>query len=234
MTGLHSEVLRTADVGRLAGYSVQQVRNLERDGVLPPAGRTAAGYRVYGRAHVVSARAYRAFAAGTGPVEAKRIMRAAHSDPEGTLLAMVDAAHAGLDRERRDLESAKAAVRHISAEPVTGVRASDAMTISELAEALGIRPSTLRHWDAMGLVNPGRGGTRARTYSPEDVRAARIVHQLRLAGYGITLLQGLMPELSGAPGDVLEGLEAREATIRTRSRALLAGAAELHALLTAS
>lgn len=236
MTGLHSGVLRTAEVGRLAGYSVQQVRNLERDGVLPPAGRTAAGYRVYDRSHVLSARAYRALAAGTGPVEAKRIMRAAHADPEVTLLELLDAAHAGLDRERRDLAAAKAAVRFISAEPVAQVRDSDAMTISELADALGLRPSTLRHWDAMGLVRPGRGSSGARTYSPEDVRAARIVHQLRLAGYGITLVRGLMPELRAARrrDDVLTGLDAREATIRARSRALLAGAAELHALLTAS
>ncbi|MRH87502.1 MerR family transcriptional regulator [Nocardia sp. SYP-A9097] len=235
MESLHSGVFRTADVGRLSGYSVQQVRNLERDGVLPPAGRTGSGYRVYDRSHVLSARAYRALAAGTGPVEAKRVMRAAHSDPEGTLLAMLDAAHAQLDRERRDLESAKEAVQHIAAEPVRDVRAADSMSISELAGALGIRASTLRHWDAMGLVSPGRGTpAEARTYTPADVRSARIVHQLRLAGYGITALRDLMPELraAGRGGDLSTGLDARDASIRARSRALLAAAAELHALRT--
>ncbi|QIS20367.1 MerR family transcriptional regulator [Nocardia terpenica] len=237
MESLDSSPLRTADVARLSGYSVQQIRNLERDGVLPPATRTATGYRVYGRSHVLSARAYRAFAAGTGPVEAKQILRAAHEHPVSALLALVDAAHARLDRDRRDLESAKTAVHYIAEEPIADVRPSDSMTISELASALGIRTSTLRHWDATGLVSPSRGATRAaRIYTPEEVRAARIVHQLRRAGYGITVLQTLLPEFRGArrSGEVLAGLAARDATIQARSKALLAGAAELHALLALS
>ncbi|MCU1641182.1 MAG: transcriptional regulator [Nocardia sp.] len=226
--------LRTADVARLAGYSVQQIRNLERDGALPPATRTPTGYRRYDLSHVHSARAYRSLAAGTGPVAAKQIMRAAHTQPLSTLLALLDTAHAGLDRERGDLESAKAAVHYIADEPIADVRQSDSMTISELATALGIRPSTLRHWDAMGLVTPSRGTTRAaRTYTPADVLTARIVHQLRLAGYGITPLQILMPQLRGPRrrSDVLTGLVARDTNIESRSRALFEAAAELHALL---
>jgi len=73
--------LRTVDVARQAGYSVQQVRNLERDGVLPLATRTRTGYRAHTETHVQAALAYRALAAGVGPVEAKRVMRAAHRYP---------------------------------------------------------------------------------------------------------------------------------------------------------
>ncbi|WP_432278166.1 MerR family DNA-binding transcriptional regulator, partial [Nocardia carnea] len=60
----NSAGLRTAEVARRTGYSVQQVRNLERDGALPPAARTANGYRVYGDIHIRSARANTAQAAG--------------------------------------------------------------------------------------------------------------------------------------------------------------------------
>ncbi|MFE1962358.1 MerR family DNA-binding transcriptional regulator [Streptomyces sp. NPDC059479] len=52
----------------LPGCSVRQVRNLERDGVLPSATRTAAGYRIYGEVHLRSALACRALAVGAGPV----------------------------------------------------------------------------------------------------------------------------------------------------------------------
>ncbi|MFD0853276.1 MerR family DNA-binding transcriptional regulator, partial [Actinomadura adrarensis] len=90
MGSRNSPGLRTVDVGRRAGCSVQQVRNLERDGVLPPAARTAAGYRVYDESHVSAALAYRALATGTGPVEAKRIMRAVHAYPRSNLLALLD------------------------------------------------------------------------------------------------------------------------------------------------
>ncbi|MGV9616319.1 MerR family transcriptional regulator [Nocardia xishanensis] len=234
MTSRKSPGLRTVDVARRAGCSVQQVRNLERDGVLPPATRTAAGYRTYAQAHVHSALAYRAFAAGAGPVEAKRIMRAAHAYPESDLLALVDAAHAGLDTERRGLELAKRAAGAITVEPMDDVRPADSMSVAELAGALGVRPSTLRHWESEGLLVPRRGTPRGtREYTPSDVRDARIVNQLRRAGYRIAPLRALMPELRRANRwhEISSVLAARDASIAARSRALLDGAAALGMLL---
>lgn len=232
---LKSADLRTVDVARRAGYSVQQVRNLEHDGVLPPATRTASGYRVYADRHVRSALAYRALAAGIGPVEAKRIVRAVHGRPISEVLALLDAAHARLDRERRDLEHAKEAAQTISTEPIDDVRPSDSLSIAELAAALGVRSSTLRHWDAEGLVVPQRDSTRrTRRYSPAQVRDARIVHQLRIAGYRIAALRSLLPQLRRAhrSEDIRAALADRDLIINARSRALLDGAAALNALLT--
>ncbi|WP_254715523.1 MerR family transcriptional regulator [Actinomadura sp. NAK00032] len=234
MSGLNSRGMRTVDVARRAGYSVQQVRNLERDGVLPPATRTATGYRVYGEVHVRSALAYRALAAGAGPVEAKRIVRAVHQGPASEALAMLDAVHARLHTERGEVRLAREAARTITSEPLGDVRASDSMSISELAAALGVRPSTLRHWDREDLVVPDRAPAGAtRRYTPAQVRDARIVHQLRQAGYRITPLRALMPELRSARRleDVAAALDARDAGIEARSRALLDGAAALGTLL---
>lgn len=233
----HGDILRTADVARRCGYSVEQVRKLERAGVLPPARRTPAGYRCYEQRHVDCALAYRALAAGAGPVEAARIVRAAHSGPAAELLAMVDAAHARLDTQRRDLAAARTAAAAIDAEPIDAVHSSDAMTVSELAGALGVRASTLRHWDAAGLVRPGRAApSDARRYSPADVRDARIVHQLRQAGHRIDALRALLPGLRGTGcwRDVLAGLEARQDDIHRRSLALLGAGAHLAAVLAAS
>jgi DNA-binding transcriptional MerR regulator len=225
--------MRTVDVARRAGYSVQQVRDLEADGVLPPAGRTASGYRTFAEVHVRAALAYRSLAAAVGPVHAKELVRAAHRDPVSGLLRLLDAAHARLDTERRDLALAREAARLIAAEPIADVRPSDAMGVSELAAALGVRPSTLRHWDAEGLVVPRRGAGEARRYSPADVRDARIVVQLRRAGYRIGPLRELVPQFrrAGRRDDVLAALAARDADVDARSRALLEGAAALAALL---
>ncbi len=229
MSSLKSTGMRTAEVARRAGYSVQQVRNLERDGVLPAATRTAAGYRTYGEVHLRSALAYRALAAGVGPVEAKKIVRALHRDPLAEVLALLDAAHARLDAERADLREATEAVRVISREPIEDVRGSDSMGVSELASALGLRPSTLRHWDAERLVVPGRDQRGTRRYTPSQVRDARIVHQLRLAGNRVAPLRALMPELrrSRRLEDVASALAFRDAAITARSRALFDGTAAL-------
>lgn len=237
MPTLKSSAMRTVDVARRAGCSVQQVRNLERDGVLPSATRTTAGYRIYGEVHLHSALCYRALAVGTGPVEAKRIVRAAHRLPISEVLALLDAAHARLDRERKDLELAKEAAAAITAEPIEDVRPSDAMSVSELAAALGVRPSTLRHWDAEGLAVPDRVPPRGtRRYSPAQARDARIVHQLRSAGYRIDPLRALMPSLRQGhrTEDVRAALAARDASIAVRSRALLDAAAALTDVLAAA
>ena len=96
---------------------------------------------------------------------------------------------------------AKEAAELISTEPIDDVQASDWMSVSELAVALGLRPSTLRHWDAEGLVVPDRDTrTGARRYSPAQVRDARVVHQLRKAGYRIAPLRGVMTQLGRTPG----------------------------------
>ena len=224
-------MLRTVDVARRAGCSVQQVRDLEQAGVLPPAERTPSGYRVHSVRHVQAALAYRALAAGAGPGEARRLMRTAHTDPAG-LLALLDDAHARLHVDRREL--AREAAAAIADEPIDDPRPADSMTISELASALGIRPSTLRHWDAEGLVTPRRAAARStRTYAPSDVRDARIVHQLRRAGYRIAPLRALMPQLRRAGGraDVRTALAARAADVDRRSRALVRAAAFLDGML---
>ncbi|MCE7004049.1 MerR family transcriptional regulator [Kibdelosporangium philippinense] len=220
--------LKTAEVARRAGYSVQQIRNLEQAGVLPPATRTDTGYRHYVDIHVHSANAYRALAAGVGPVEAKKILQAVHQRPLEQALAMLDAAHARLDAERRELRLAEQAGQAISSEPIEDVRATDAMSVSELAAALGVRASTLRHWEAEELLTPDRDPARGtRRYTPSHVRDARIVHQLRAAGYRIEPLRALMPDLRHGRRleEITAALAARHASIMTRSRALLEGAA---------
>ena len=228
--------LRTVDVARRAGCSVQQVRNLEQAGVLPPTTRTPAGYRTFTHLHVLAANAYGALSAGVGPVQAKTILRTAHRSPLPELAAL-DAAHAGLHDERRVVQLAQHALTAISAEPILDPRADDAMTISELAGALGVRASALRHWEHEGLLTPTRSATgRARTYSPVDVRDARVIHQLRLAGHRVAALRQLLPALrgTGRHDDATAALAARHDTITHRSRALLRAACVLESLITAT
>lgn len=217
--------MRTVDVARRAGCSVQQVRMLEAAGVLPPAPRTASGYRQYAEVHVVSLLAYREMAGGVGPVEARLLLCDAHRD-WSALLARLDAAHARLHQERRELALARKAVQSISAEPMTDVSPEDAMSIGDLSLALDLRPSTLRHWEAERLLTPARTPHQARRYSPMDVRDARLVHQLRQAGYRIAPLRDLLPTLRERH-DWDELLTGREQSINVRAELLLRGTATL-------
>ncbi|MEV0355881.1 MerR family transcriptional regulator [Nocardia sp. NPDC050697] len=218
----------TAQLARRAGCSVQHVRDLERAGVLPPARRAANGYRRYDDLHLRCLLAYRALATALGPVPAKELLRALHRDPADAVLARLDAAHAGLHRERAELAAATAAAAAVAAEPIPDPRPADAMGIAELAAALGIRASALRHWEAEGLIRPGRGRGGARRYTPAQVRDARIVHQLRAAGHRIGAVRAVLGGLPrGDTAAVAAALTAREQAIAARSRALLSAAAAL-------
>lgn len=50
--------------------------------------------------------------------------------------------------------------------------------ISVAAELAGMHAQTLRQYDRLGLVTPGRSGGGGRRYSPRDVALLREVHRL--------------------------------------------------------
>ena len=65
--------------------------------------------------------------------------------------------------------------------------------ISVAARILDMHPQTLRKYERLGLINPGRTLGMLRLYSPEDIRKLRLIRQLvgnlglNLAGVEFTL-----------------------------------------------
>jgi MerR family transcriptional regulator/heat shock protein HspR len=57
--------------------------------------------------------------------------------------------------------------------------------ISVAAELSGMHPQTLRSYDRMGLVSPGRADGGGRRYSLRDVELLRVVAELTSSGIGI-------------------------------------------------
>lgn len=80
--------------------------------------------------------------------------------------------------------------------------------ISVAAELTGLHPQTLRTYDRLGLVSPGRSGGGGRMYSMRDIETLRHVTELSNSGIG---LEGVKR--------ILE-LEAEVAALRERIAAL--------------
>lgn len=57
--------------------------------------------------------------------------------------------------------------------------------ISVAAELSGLHPQTLRQYDRLGLVSPGRAAGRGRRYSARDIAALREVQRLTTAGVNL-------------------------------------------------
>lgn len=234
----HQAVLRTAQVSGASGYSAQQVRDLERLGVIPPASRSANGYRSYAAVHVHALRAYRALAAAIGPVEARAILTGLWGLSLTDAAALVSALHVRLATERERLLGARNALRAIQAdraapEPEPG----DTMTITELANALGVRTSTLRFWEKEGLATPQRvTSLQIRLYDPASIRALRIVAALRAAGYRIPAIREMLVSLDDLDGRDTTGriVQQRLDELARRTVALLEAGADIAHILTSA
>ncbi|MFK4544674.1 DNA-binding transcriptional MerR regulator [Streptomyces tendae] len=231
--------LRTVDLARAAGLSTQQVRNYEDAGVLPPAGRTDAGYRVFGERHRDALLTYRALQPGYGAVTATRVMRAVHAGDVAGALALVDAAHAALHEERVSLRAAGEALealagRDAAAPPPRSGDEPRGLRIGEVAALVGVRASALRVWEEAGLLVPGRErGTGYRVYGPADVRDARVVRALRRSHHLFDRIRPVLDDLrrAGSSAALRAAVEARGQALTARTRAMLAGAGALHAYL---
>ena len=94
--------------------------------------------------------------------------------------------------------------------------------ISVAAELTGLHPQTLRQYDRVGLVSPGRTGGGGRRYSLRDIELLREVAELTAAGIG---LEGVRR--------ILE-LENQVVALRARNAELRSQVAELTAALESS
>ncbi|WP_280347993.1 MerR family transcriptional regulator [Nocardia neocaledoniensis] len=237
MTKLQTGVasLRPIDLAREHGLSAQAVRNYDDAGVLPPADRSAVGYRRYTPLHAQALRAFLGLRAGHGHQAATAIMRAIHRDDLASAFRRIDAAHAELLDERATRAEVATALDILSTSPPAPL-AGPALSVGELARRIGVHPATLRTWEAAGILDPDRDrSTGYRQYGPDAVRDAEIARQLRRGGYRLSQVARFVERLRAAGGpEVLSAfLDAWEARLLVRSRNLLAGAARLDAYLTA-
>ncbi|GGK00119.1 MerR family transcriptional regulator [Pilimelia anulata] len=218
------------DLAREHGLSTQAVRNYEAAGILPAAGRTAHGYRTYTPRHARALRAFLALVPGHGHRAAAAIMQAINRGRTADALRLVDESHARLLDDRRTLRAVEAALRDL--DPVPPERGE--VFVGPLARRLGVRPATLRKWERAGLLRPPRDPrTGYRVYRPADVRDALLAHQLRRGGHLLDRIAPLLAEVRAAGGvaPLAAALRDWHDRLATRGRALLAGAAALHAYL---
>ncbi|MFC6287322.1 heat shock protein transcriptional repressor HspR [Nocardioides sp. GCM10027113] len=82
--------------------------------------------------------------------------------------------------------------------------------ISVAAELTGLHPQTLRAYERMGLITPGRTGGGGRRYSHRDIERLRTIAELTSAGIGIEGVRRLLD------------LENQIAALRARNEELVA------------
>ena len=92
--------------------------------------------------------------------------------------------------------------------------------ISVAAELTGLHPQTLRTYERMGLIRPGRTGGGGRRYSARDIDLLREISDLTSSGIGIEgvrrilELENRLAALSARNEELLAELEATREALR--------------------
>jgi len=227
--------LRAIDLAKTVGISVQQVRNYVELGVLPPVERTASGYRIFTSDHAEALVVALRMAEGHGWTRTRAIMRALHEGGLESALATLDQSHAELDRERADIDRVLGAFATVVTSPTAvGPVPRRGVRIGEVADAVGVRTSSLRLWEQRRLLRPGREKiTGYRTYDESELRKAHIVALLRRGNYPFPIVHAVLDELrtTGSPERVRAELAKRGQELNRRSLQRLRASAALYTYL---
>jgi DNA-binding transcriptional MerR regulator len=207
------DTLRTIDLARATGISVQQVRNYEAQGLLPQALRSKSGYRLYTQHHLAALKTARSLVSGYGWQQMPAIMQALHRGDLSAALATIDARHAELASKRLQVEQTLSALHALAAEPpsLQSSRYSQKLRVGEAAKQVGVRVSALHFWEQQGLLQPVRDrDSRYRLYDEQQMHRLRVVVLLREAGYGFDVIQSVLDELvAGRPEKAIIAVEKR-------------------------
>ncbi|HEX3643208.1 MAG TPA: MerR family transcriptional regulator [Ktedonobacteraceae bacterium] len=205
--------LRTIDLAKAAGISVQQVRNYEALGLLPQASRSKSGYRLYTQHHLAALKTARSLVGGYGWQRTPAIMQALHRGDLGAALAMIDSHHAELADKRRECEQTLCALRALAtgSTPLQSSRHPQRLRVGEAAKEVGVRVSALHFWEQQGLLHPLRDQySRYRLYDEHQMRRLRVVALLREAGYDFNVILSVLDELeAGRPEKAIVAVEKR-------------------------
>ncbi|HEY8596865.1 MAG TPA: MerR family transcriptional regulator [Thermomicrobiales bacterium] len=224
--------LRTSDLAREVQISVQQVRNYEAGGFIPPVERSPSGYRRYTPQHLAALKTAKQLIGGYGWPRTRQIMQALHQGQRGEALALIDARHAELAETRQQLAQTLAALSLLTAQlPIaTHPRAMQRLRVGAAARLVGVRVSALRFWDQQGLLQPVRDDeSKYRLYDEQQLRRLRIVVLLRQANYDFPAIHTTLNELeAGQPERAVAAVEQRRSDLAATSWRCIAALATLH------
>ncbi|HET8841795.1 MAG TPA: MerR family transcriptional regulator [Ktedonobacteraceae bacterium] len=227
--------LRTIDLARAVAMSVQQVRNYEAWGFLPPSQRGKQGYRLYTQQHLAALKTARSLINAYGWRRSLTIMCEVHQGKLSTALALVDARHAELASKRLQVEQTLEALRALTGQsvPRAGLAHPRKLRVGEAAQQVGVRASALHFWEQQGLLSPRREpNSRYRLYDEQQMHRLRVIVLLREAGYDFEAIHSVLAERAlGRPEKAIQAIERRGEDLSRRSWACVEALSSLRAYI---
>jgi DNA-binding transcriptional MerR regulator len=180
--------LRTSDLAQAVGVHANTVRRYEMWGLLPPAERSANGYRLFTHKHLdclrVACMINKVIYAGKAfRLSALRVIPPAVADDWKESLERAYAHLAFVQSERAQAEAAAVLLERWAAGMASDASAQS-MQIGQAAALLNVSVDMLRNWERNGLITiPRNENNRYREYGSRDISRLRVIRALSRAGY---------------------------------------------------
>ncbi|WP_054956810.1 MerR family DNA-binding transcriptional regulator [Paenibacillus dakarensis] len=131
--------------------SPSTLRNYEANGLIPPAGRSANGYRFYTDLHAAYLACIQAMAPAFGMEVTTEVLHYLQRDKMHNALWVIREKEVILYEDKVKLEKLIGDIRLLVKEN-TFPNAKERLTIKEVSEAMKIPKSTIRYWEHAGYV----------------------------------------------------------------------------------
>jgi DNA-binding transcriptional MerR regulator len=183
-----SRYLKTSDIAKMVGVHSNTVRLYEARGFLSPVPRSKSGYRLFTVLHLEQMRL--AHLALKWPYLGSQhiVMDLVKCAAEGDLGMAMQLAYQFLTNVRMERTRAEAAVEFLErwAHGQVLETTKHTLSISQVADHLGVTADQLRNWDRSGLLNvPRDPATGYRLYGAAEIGRLRVIRMLRQSGYSV-------------------------------------------------
>lgn len=192
-----SEVIYTPTmIAKKLNVSTTTLRRYEDQGLVPEVPRTASNRRCYTAIHDQAFITIRALLQGYEIPVVYDVMRKIKARQIEYALWTINQEQHNTQAEKLRLEEVLSMFRNADLSKYKDLEVTNAMTIGEVAEMAGVKPSAIRHWEQEGLIVSNRNQNNGyRVYTVTELRKIILISSLRKTVYFIENMKQLLNEI---------------------------------------
>lgn len=179
--------IRPIDIARKLNISTSSLRHYEEWEMIPKVNRSASGYRIYTDEHVAYFECIRAMAEGFGIRIVAEVLKRVMAKDVDSAFWIANEAQSSLHNEKKICEKTMQKIEEASAPILSQNDKREHLTINEISNETGIKVTTIRHWEKVGLISaPRNKENKYRQFNKNHIRQILVIHALKTSMYSYT------------------------------------------------
>ncbi|MEK4350771.1 MerR family DNA-binding transcriptional regulator [Paenibacillus sp. FSL R5-0475] len=183
-------------IAKKLNVSTTTLRRYEDQGLVPEVPRTPSNRRCYTDIHVQAFITIRELLQGYEIPVVYDVMRKIKARQIEDALWSINQEQFNTQTEKHRLEDVLRMFRNADLSKYNDLEVTNAMTIGEVAQMAGVKPSAIRHWEQEGLITSNRNKDNGyRVYTITELRKIILISSLRKTVYYIENMKQLLNEI---------------------------------------